>query len=52
MMYAAVKCVLNADGSVGKTVHVGPRHDSVPVRYACGGGHTFSGVDPLPQKEN
>ena len=43
VMTAKVKCELNDDFTLGRTVHVGKRVS--PAEYICGGGHTFTGVE-------
>ncbi len=51
MMLAEVKCELNDDGTVGRTVWVGRRVGERPTRYICGGGHVFNGPDAYPPVE-
>jgi hypothetical protein len=46
VMTAKVKCELNDDFTLGRTVHVGKRVETSPAEYVCGGGHTFTGVEP------
>ena len=43
IMVAKVKCELDADGDLGRTVHVGQRKEDItgPVQYECHGGHRF-----------
>jgi hypothetical protein len=48
-MTARVVCVLNEDGTIGRTEHVGKRVGA--AEYECGGGHKFGSNDKLSFRE-